>query len=108
MRKAFDGANEYTDRMTRLTGQYIDPYTVVPDHRTAVEKFEETCTRWDRLTAKIEKRIGKAKPIEPLVLKPAIPLSKRKPLKMVNGRFVWEPSQKQERSRARQKHQEKI
>ena len=107
MKEAFDGANEYTDEMSRLTGQYIDPYTVVPDHRTAVEKFEETCAKWDRLTAKIEKRIGKAKPVKPLVLKPAPP-TKLKPLKMVNGRFVWEPAEKQEPGRAKQKHQEQI
>ncbi len=103
MREAFDGANEYTDRMSRLTGEYIDAYTHVPDHRTTVEKFQETCARWDRLIAKLPK----SKPVKPLVLKPAPP-AKLKPLKMVNGRFVWEPSEKEEPSRARQKHQEKI
>ncbi len=104
MREAFDGAHEYIDRMSRLTGEYIDAYTHVPDYRTAKEKNEEFDRKWDRLMAKLPK----SKPVKPLVLKPALKPAERKPLKMVNRRFVWEPSQQQEPSRARQEHQEQI
>lgn len=72
-------ADEYVAEMTRLTGEYIDQFTTVPDLRTI-----------DEILSRIPKCcIGhKPKPSNLITLKPANKYAK-KPL-MVNRRFVWE------------------
>ena len=68
--RAIDEAIDFCDRWFRLTGEAIDPYTVMPDCVTALQKFEAMSEKWDRFVAKLGKskplrKFPKPKPIDP-------------------------------------------
>lgn len=92
--------DELNAKMDRTgNNEFIDIFTTVPDPRTT-----------DEILARVPKCcIGhKPKPLKPMKLKPAPKYKKLKPMKMVNRRLVWEKSEQQSSSRAKQQHQEQI